>query len=300
MSGEIEATTEQSLIVLAIILALLVNLFFLFRALPWARPGPWRIIWALAALFSLMFMLAEGIVLSEGGIAAADSRHQVPLFAALFAGAAGFVIAYTQGYGISERSRSLSLADPLTQLPNLRAIEERLAAIHATDVRFALVYTDLDGLKRVNDRFGHGAGDDVLRRVAEILRQAVRGADLAARVGGDEFVMLLVATDPSHAPLVVARVLAGFGELGIGDGITLGGSFGVATNEDGSSPQEIVAAADAAMYRAKRAGRTPCRVRAQQRGHRARGRRLTRGLQAEVPADRRPTASATCWPRRTL
>lgn len=248
------ATTEQSLVVLAIILALLVNLFFLFRVLPWAKPGPWRLIWALAALFSLMFMLAEGSVLSEPGMSAADVRHQVPLFAALFAGATGFVIAFTQGYGMSERSRSLALVDPLTDLPNLRAVQERLTAIHAARERFALMYTDLDGFKKVNDRFGHAVGDETLRRVATVLREAVRGADVPARVGGDEFVLLLVATEPSQAPIVAARVLAGIGALALPEGIALGASFGVATNEDGRSPLEIVAAADKAMYRAKQAG----------------------------------------------
>jgi len=253
MGGE-GPTTEQSLVVLAIILALLVNLFFLFRVLPWARPGPWRMIWALAALFSLMFMLAEGSVLTEGEMSAADVRHQVPLFAALFAGAAGFVIAFTQGYGLSERSRSLALVDPLTSLPNLRAIQERLVSIHAAGERFALVYTDLDGFKRVNDRLGHAAGDEVLRRVGTVLRDAVRGADIPARVGGDEFVLLLVGTDPSQAPLVVRRVLTGIEALTTADGVQLSASFGVATNEDGASPLEIVAAADRAMYRAKHAG----------------------------------------------
>lgn len=254
MGGGNAVTTEQSVVVLAIILALLVNMFFLFRVLPWARPGPWRLIWALAALFSLMFMLAEGSVLSEEGMSAADIRHQVPLFAALFAGAAGFVIAYTQGYGMSERSLSLALVDPLTTLPNLRAVQERLASVHATGERFALIYTDLDGFKRVNDRLGHAAGDEVLRRVGSVLRDAVRGADIPARVGGDEFVLLLVATDPTQAPNVAARVLAGIEALTTADGVALSASFGVATNEDGDSPVEIVAAADRAMYRAKHAG----------------------------------------------
>ena len=259
MSGT-AASTEQSLVVLAIILALLVNLFFLFRVLPWSRPGPWRIIWALAALFALMFILAEGIVLSEAGLSAADTRHQVPLFAALFAGAAGFVIAFTQGYGMSERSRTLSLVDPLTTLPNLRAIEERLATLHASGDRFTIVYADLDGFKRVNDRFGHVMGDEVMRRVATVVRQAVRGADLPSRIGGDEFVLLLVATAPSQVSIVAERILEGLATINIGDegdggdALALGCSFGVATNEDGRSPLDVVAAADKAMYRAKGAG----------------------------------------------
>ncbi|HET8567486.1 MAG TPA: GGDEF domain-containing protein [Candidatus Limnocylindria bacterium] len=254
MGGTHDVTVDESLVVLAIIMAILVNLFFLFRVLPWARPGPWRIIWGLAAMFSLMFILAEGSVLTEGAMSAADVRHQVPLFAALLTGAAGFVIAYTQGYGISERSRSLALLDPLTQLANLRAIHERLRQATETGERFTLVYVDLDGFKNVNDRFGHSKGDDVLRRVAEVLRRSVRGADLAGRVGGDEFVLLLANTDPPQVPVVAGRVLAGLHALDIGDGVRIGGSFGVSTARDGTSPADIVAAADGAMYRAKQAG----------------------------------------------
>lgn len=254
MGAPITPTVDESLVVLAIIMAILVNLFFLFRVLPWARPGPWRIIWGLAAMFSLMFILAEGTIITEGAMSAADVRHQVPLFAALLTGAAGFVIAYTQGYGISERSRSLALLDPLTQLANLRAIQERLRQAKATGERVTVLYTDLDGFKRVNDRFGHGKGDEVLRLVAEVLRRSIRGADVAGRVGGDEFVLLLVNTDPAQAPIVAGRVLAGLRALDIGDGVIIGGSFGVATAADGPNPLEIVAAADGAMYRAKQAG----------------------------------------------
>ena len=254
MGFQTGASVDEGLVILAVIVAILVNLFFLFRVLPWARPGPWRIIWALAAMFSLMFILAEGSILTESAMSAADIRHQGPLFAALLTGAAGFFIAYTQGYGLAERQRTLSLVDSLTQLANLRAIEGRLRAAHANGEPFTLVYTDLDGFKRVNDRFGHAKGDEVLRGVADVMRQSVRGADIAARVGGDEFVLLLVKTDPAQAPIVVRRVLAGLRALDTGDGQGLGGSFGIATAGDGAAPLEIVAAADAAMFRAKKAG----------------------------------------------
>ena len=248
------ATVDEALVVLAVIVAMLVNLFFLFRVLPWARPGPWRLIWALAAMYSLMFILAEGTILTESAMSAGDIRHQGPLFAALLTGAAGFFIAYTQGYGLAERQRTLSLVDPLTQLANLRAVEGRLRTAHANGEPFTVVYTDLDGFKRVNDRFGHAKGDDVLRSVADVMRQSVRGADIAARVGGDEFVLLLVKTDPAQAPIVARRVLAGLRGIDTGDGQGLGGSFGIATAGDGSTPLDIVAAADGAMYRAKKAG----------------------------------------------
>lgn len=254
MGIQLGATVDEALVILAVIVAILVNLFFLFRVLPWARPGPWRTIWALAAMYSLMFILAEGAILTEPVMTAGDVRHQGPLFAALLTGAAGFFIAYTQGYGLAERQRTLSLVDPLTQLANLRAVEGRLRAMHASGEKFTLVYTDLDGFKKVNDRYGHAKGDEVLRGVAEVMRQSVRGADIAARVGGDEFVLLLVKTDPAQAPIVASRVLAGLRALDTGDGQGLGGSFGIATAGDGSTPLEIVAAADGAMYRAKKAG----------------------------------------------
>jgi diguanylate cyclase (GGDEF)-like protein len=159
---------------------------------------------------------------------------------------------YTDAYRASERARILSLTDPLTELPNRRAFEERLKLAYERGERFALLFIDLDGFKQINDRLGHASGDDALREIGAILRQAVRQADMAARIGGDEFCLLLASADAVSTRVVAERVLGGLRALPLPPGATLGASFGIATHRDGTDPESVVAAADAAMYRAKR------------------------------------------------
>jgi len=244
----------DELVVLAVILALLVNLFFLFRVVPWSRPGSWRRIWILAAVASMMFIVSEAVILTDGAITALDNLHQAPLFAALLAGAAGFFLVYTDAYHSVERSRVLALTDPITELPNRRAFEERLKLAFERHEHFALLYMDLDGFKQVNDKLGHAAGDEALGEVAGILRQCIRQADMAARVGGDEFCLVLGAADGGSTRIIADRVLKGLAAMSAPRGIVVGASFGVATDADGGGPHEVVAAADAAMYRAKQQG----------------------------------------------
>jgi len=252
MRRPVFAESYNDLVVLAVIVALLVNVFFLFKVVPWSRPGSWRRIWVLAAVASAMFLVSEAAILTDYSLAALDSAHQVPLFGALLAGAAGFFLVYTDAYRAAERSRILALTDPLTELPNRRAFAERLKLAFERAEPFALLYVDLDGFKAINDRFGHAAGDEALREVAAILRQAVRQADMAARIGGDEFCLLLASADAASTRVVAERVLAGLRALALPQGAGLGASFGIATHHDASDPEAVVAAADAAMYRAKR------------------------------------------------
>jgi diguanylate cyclase (GGDEF)-like protein len=247
-------TQLDDLVVIAVILALLVNVLFLFRVLPWKKSGSWRLIFVLAAVASMMFMVSEAVILSDAEITALDTLHQVPLFVALLAGAAGFFLVYTDAYRAAERTRFLSLTDPVTDLPNRRAFEERLKLAYERRERFALLYLDLDGFKQVNDRLGHQAGDDVLRAVAGLLKQCVRVADLAARVGGDEFCLLLMAADAVTTRTVADRILKGLAVLSRERNVSVSASFGVATDADASGPHDVVAAADGAMYRAKRMG----------------------------------------------
>jgi diguanylate cyclase (GGDEF)-like protein len=242
----------DDLVVLAVIVALLVNLFFLFKVVPWSRPGSWRRIWVLVAVASVMFMVSEAVILTDANIGALDTVHQVPLFGALLAGATAFFLVYTDAYRSAERSRILSLTDAVTELPNRRAFEERLKLSFERHERFALLYVDLDGFKQINDLLGHQAGDDALREVGAILRQCVRQADMAARVGGDEFCLLLAAADAQSTRIVAERVLSGLAALTLPRGAKVGASLGIATHLDGNDPSSVVAAADTAMYHAKR------------------------------------------------
>ena len=148
--------------------------------------------------------------------------------------------------------------DALTGLDNRRSFEERLArALSAKSPGVALLYIDLDGLKLVNDTHGHELGDELLAAASKRLLRSIREGDVAFRLGGDEFTVLLegvASREPAH--VVALRVLESLSapfQLR-GRVLQVTASIGVARARDHRSPEELVALADAAMYRAKRAG----------------------------------------------
>src|SRR5207237_1504032 len=198
----------EPLVVLAIVDALLVALFFLFRVLPWAKPGPWRVIWLIAGMTSILFIASELVALATQGTALALA-HQIPLFGAIFAVTAGFILTYLGGQRVTERALSLSETDELTKLGNARAFDMHLSDLGRRRTRFALLYMDIDGLKKVNDTLGHGEGHLALLDAAAILRGSLRKTDLAARLGGDEFALLLPGADPAIATGIAEHILTG-------------------------------------------------------------------------------------------
>ena len=158
-----------------------------------------------------------------------------------------------------EEVRYLAEHDPLTRLLNRRAFTRRLGVETARSGRyhrpFALLLCDLDGFKRLNDRHGHPAGDEALAQVGALLSGALRSSDVAFRVGGDEFALILPETDEPEVRAVVDRVAADLADAGgPGQGM-LRASFGVALfPRDGDDPERLYKAADEAMYSAKRCG----------------------------------------------
>lgn len=155
-----------------------------------------------------------------------------------------------------------ALHDELTGLPNRALLWERLSHRLALTARrqtgFAVLFLDVDGLKVVNDTLGHAAGDRLLVDVASRLRAVLRSGDTAARVGGDEFIVLVDDVATKEAALVVAErlteALRAPYELGT-DRWIMTASIGVAVGPEGlGTADELVAAADAAMYDAKRRG----------------------------------------------
>jgi diguanylate cyclase (GGDEF)-like protein len=153
--------------------------------------------------------------------------------------------------------RRYALTDPLTGAMNRRGLAERIdyeVARHARQRhRFAVVMIDLDGFKLVNDRFGHPAGDELLRDVAASLREAVRDQDTVARLGGDEFCVLAPETDLGGAAHLAERVRAAVRRVTTGLD-ALSASVGVAVYpDDGSSARQVLDSADAAQIAAKRA-----------------------------------------------
>ena len=161
-----------------------------------------------------------------------------------------------------ERLRRQAFQDQLTGLANRALFTDRVAHaldLHRRDLRpLGLLFCDLDDFKAVNDTLGHGAGDQVLVRVAERLRGALRDGDTVARFGGDEFAVLL--EDGSEPTLVAARIIEALRAPFVVDDtvITIGISVGV-TDLDGSQAvptlDELLAHADVAMYSAKRSGK---------------------------------------------
>jgi diguanylate cyclase (GGDEF)-like protein len=150
--------------------------------------------------------------------------------------------------------------DPLLDILNRRGFERELrrslAYVRRYGTTAALVYLDLDDFKPVNDRYGHAAGDRVLKAVAETLQRSVRESDVVARLGGDEFGALLWNIDRSQAAAkaeqleaAVAATIAAHGRVRL----SVGASAGFAMLGVADAPAEIISRADFAMYARKRA-----------------------------------------------
>jgi CRP/FNR family transcriptional regulator len=163
-----------------------------------------------------------------------------------------------------ERLAYTAMHDSLTDLPNrglfLDRVGQAIAQARRSGEPFALVLTDLDGFKSINDSLGHLAGDAVLRAAAQRLRLCVRTVDTVARLGGDEFGILLPGVaDAAAAALVLRKIVDAFAELPLrlegGAAVALSLSMGASLwPADGSDEGALIAVADRAMYGAKRGG----------------------------------------------
>lgn len=155
------------------------------------------------------------------------------------------------------RLAKLALRDPLTGLPNRRFLQEELGRALGGGSEVSLLFVDLDDFKRINDSYGHEAGDTVLLEVARRLIAQVRSQDRVARLGGDEFVIVCENMTAAAAERVAARVIASVGEgIELRDGATVvTASCGIVGGWPGSTAAELIERADAAMYRAKAGGR---------------------------------------------
>jgi diguanylate cyclase (GGDEF)-like protein len=158
---------------------------------------------------------------------------------------------------------SQAVTDPLTGLANRRSFDEELALEWRRAERvgsgLALIFADIDDFKRVNDTYGHQKGDEVLRKVGEVLGAAVRQVDLAARYGGEEFAVIVPETDLGDALKLAERlrssVMQAETELSDGTRLRVMSSFGVAIKGELGRAEDLIAAADEALYDAKRAGK---------------------------------------------
>ena len=173
--------------------------------------------------------------------------------------------------GVARRSRAKARAqrlqamvDPVTRLYNRRYFDGEVArgidASRRSGAPLTLLMVDIDGLKPINDIFGHAAGDRVLASVAARLIASLRGPDIVARIGGDEIAVAMPGTDLATATRVARRLCEAVGE-GIDDDVPVTVSIGVAELTDADrDAAAVLARADAALYAGKRAGRNRVEV----------------------------------------
>lgn len=157
----------------------------------------------------------------------------------------------------------MAVLDPLTGLYNRRSGEQRLAEEISRSHRHARPLTvlllDLNGLKATNDTLGHPAGDQVIKHFAELLQKAIRGSDVAVRMGGDEFLAMLPECKPAEVHLVLDRLK---GKKTDFDGQTIDLEFSAGWTDyiPGEAPEELLKRADAALYTNKRAAKETSEV----------------------------------------
>jgi len=161
-----------------------------------------------------------------------------------------------------EEQRQKALVDPLTGLPNRAAWSERLEhevkqwQQHGNTLLLAML--DLDHFKRINDNYGHLAGDKVLKIIASVLRKRLRGTDFIARFGGEEFVLLMPSTVPSAGAKLLESLRAAIEACPFhfkGEPVTITVSIGMSAFRPGEHGDQVLKRADQALYRAKNAGR---------------------------------------------
>lgn len=157
--------------------------------------------------------------------------------------------------------------DSLTNLPNRKHFYDQLADAVTCAKRerrsFAVLYLDLDGFKVINDDLGHVVGDQLIERTARRIEKCVRRADMVARVGGDEFVVILRDIEPSHASSVAEKIIQSLAEPFViaEKNLAVTTSIGVASYpRDGEDVNTLIHSADSAMYEAKRNGKNGYRI----------------------------------------
>lgn len=191
----------------------------------------------------------------EQGYSNSDMKH--------FARLAGQAATAIENARLYERTRLLAATDPLTQVWNRRHIEEYLDSqanlSHQFHYPLSVLVFDIDNLKLINDAYGHGAGDEVICRVAQFVRDSCREVDVMGRYGGDEFALILTRTDQLGATVSAKRILNQIEKEPFlapdGSRIPIRVSVGIASYPvDTGNALRLLSLADVAMYRAKMAG----------------------------------------------
>ena len=159
-----------------------------------------------------------------------------------------------------EQLDALAHQDSLCDLPNrrgfMRVLERTIDRVKRYEEQAAILFVDLDGLKMINDSSGHGAGDEALIEVSKMLVGGVRKSDLVARIGGDEFAILLIHSDEESAVETASRLVDMIADCDFrhdGELLPLSVAIGVGMIHPEDTPEQAIARADAEMYRRKAA-----------------------------------------------
>ncbi len=222
---------------------------------------------AVTVLLAVESAVAYAVAAFSGPLAGGAARDAlvrvaINLMVLVLLAYAGMMISRVQRR-TRETAIRLSTVDSLTNLHNrayfFNSVDREIQRSRRFNRGFCLLMMDLDGLKTINDRFGHYQGDLVLRGVAHVIRTGLRGVDVPARYGGDEFVALLPETEPSGAYVVAENIRRAASEMTVlagGEQIQTSLSIGVVSYpEDGRTADELMIAADGAMYSSKRFGK---------------------------------------------
>ncbi|PSW10860.1 GGDEF domain-containing protein [Photobacterium rosenbergii] len=205
-----------------------------------------RVIWTLSSAELHSFMYAGMI-------------HQLTfLFSIVLVVAMSFSMLWMINARLVKSIHDLSRRDPLTQLYNRHALERKLPKLMAklnTVQPLSIIMTDIDNFKTINDKHGHLAGDEAIKRVAQIIRAQTRNTYSAYRFGGDEILIILPKTNTEDASKLADSLRVNISIGGVIKNFVLTSSFGVATLRDGESWEQVVSRADQALYQAKQAGR---------------------------------------------
>jgi diguanylate cyclase (GGDEF)-like protein len=222
----------------------------------------------MAAVAAVMGLLLLGAPFGSGSLTA-DFFSNRYMFTYLFVAIA--VTFLGLGYVLGRQAdtlRRLSSTDPLTGLCNRRALDHLLQHEWNRAARYrsplALLLIDVDGLKQVNDALGHSGGDDLLRRMGTAIRESLRGSDIGARWGGDEFVIVAPETSRDAAERLANRLLARLKGNARRAHHAASASIGIAVYAPDAShltgPEALIQKADEALYAAKAGGRDQVKV----------------------------------------
>ena len=257
---------SKALVPAAACVSLFISALMIIRYREVSRPAEWAAATSMV-LFGISQGVAAGMALLQG--AAGDAFYQNLYvhynFLALPSGyiAMGMLVVFMLASDLSEQMKEIAVRDQLTSVLNRRGLEERGAAAYATsrrnDLPLSIIMTDVDRFKFINDEYGHSVGDAALVHFADLLKDGRRAEDILARVGGEEFAIVLQGTELQSALKIADELCAKIeaSPLRLDDiELVMTASFGVATlSSSDDSLTDAVIRADCALYRSKRAGR---------------------------------------------